>query len=233
MEEIKDRVLIVEDDIDISDMIQSFLKYEFDFHRAYDGEEGLEKIRENKYDLVILDIMMPKLNGTDMLKILREENNIPVIILSAKGSEMDKALGFGIGADDYLSKPFSMIELQARMRAIIRRSRLNYHEKKEDDIIKIGQLELNQTKFSLSKNGEEINLTAKEFEILRLFMKNPDRVYTKAQLYYVVWGEEYYKDDNVINVHVRRLREKIEDDPSNPKYIVTLWGIGYKLGGEL
>lgn len=229
----KRRILIVEDDRDISMMIQSFLKDEFDFDAAFDGKEGLDKLENGNYDLVILDIMMPKLNGLDMLRVLREDNQIPVIILSAKGTDMDKALGLGFGADDYLHKPFSMIELQARIKAVMRRSNTRYNSIEDNKgVLRVGRLELNPFTFSVTKDNKNMKLTSKEFDILQLFMKNPERVYTKAQLYYSIWGEEYLNDDNAINVHIRRLREKVEDDPSKPKFITTVWGIGYKFGGN-
>lgn len=227
------KILIIEDDKSISEMVKNYLiKDGFSVDTAFDGEEGVEKFLRGNFDMIILDIMMPKLDGMEVLRIIREKSLIPVLIMSAKDTDVDKALGLGFGADDYISKPFSMIELSARIKASIRRATKysNTVEKEEIKIIKFGNLTIDLDNFLVSKNNENIQLTSKEFEILKLFIQNPSRVFTKAQIYSFIWGEEYYGDENVINVHMRRIREKIEDDPSNPKYIKTLWGIGYKLG---
>lgn len=227
------KILIIEDDKSISEMVKNYLiKDGFSVDTAFDGEEGVEKFLRGNFDMIILDIMMPKLDGMEVLRLIREKSLIPVLIMSAKDTDVDKALGLGFGADDYISKPFSMIELSARIKASIRRATKysNIIEKEEIKIIKFGNLTIDLDNFLVSKNNENIQLTSKEFEILKLFIQNPSRVFTKAQIYSFIWGEEYYGDENVINVHMRRIREKIEDDPSNPKYIKTLWGIGYKLG---
>lgn len=227
------KILIIEDDKSISEMVKNYLiKDGFSVDTAFDGEEGVEKFLRGNFDMIILDIMMPKLDGMEVLRIIREKSLIPVLIMSAKDTDVDKALGLGFGADDYISKPFSMIELSARIKASIRRATKysNTIEKEEIKVIKFGNLTIDLDNFLVSKNNENIQLTSKEFEILKLFIQNPSRVFTKAQIYSFIWGEEYYGDENVINVHMRRIREKIEDDPSNPKYIKTLWGIGYKLG---
>lgn len=228
------RILLVEDDIAISEMVQNYLvKDGFSVTPAFNGEEGIAIFLNNTFDIVILDIMMPKLDGMEVMRVLREKSLIPILIMSAKDSDVDKAVGLGLGADDYIAKPFSMIELSARIKAGIRRatrysgnSENNYAKEK----IAIHQLTIDLKSFSVVRNGNQINLTSKEFEILKLFIKNPKRVFTKAQIYSMVWNDKYYGDENVINVHMRRLREKIEDDPSNPRYIKTLWGIGYRLG---
>ena len=166
------------------------------------------------------------------MKIIREKSSIPIVIMSAKDQDIDKALGLGLGADDYISKPFSMIELLARVKAAIRRAtKYSSHQEKAENIIHIGDLTIDITNFSVTKKKEQIKLTSKEFEILKLFATNRNRVFTKEQIYHFVWNEEYYGDENIINVHMRRLREKIEEDPSKPQYIKTLWGIGYKLEG--
>ncbi|WP_141430839.1 response regulator transcription factor [Bacillus sp. 03113] len=225
------KILLVEDDLSISEMVQNYLQKEgYEINPGYNGEQALELFRNQTHDLIILDLMLPKLNGIDFLKIVRERSLIPILILSAKDGEVDKALGLGFGADDYLSKPFSLIELSARVKAAIRRATQYASAEKKDQVIKIGDLTLNVESFSLHRDIQEIQLTLKEFHILKLFFSNPKRVFTKAQIYSSVWNEEYFGDENVINVHMRRLREKIEDDPSQPKYIQTLWGIGYKLG---
>ena len=231
----KERILIVEDDGDIREMIQAFFASDYEFTMAEDGQVGLEKLKEQSFDLVILDVMMPKVNGIEMLRLMRDKYMTPVLMLSAKDTDMDKAVGLGFGADDYLAKPFSMIELQARIKAIIRRTKV-YSSPVTSGLsgsMTLGNLEINFDAYQVSKEGRDLKLTAKEFEILKLFAQNPTRVYTKAQLYELVWGEEFLGEDNLINVHMRRLREKVEDDPSDPKIIVTLWGIGYKLGEEM
>ena len=226
------KILIIEDDIAISEMVKNYLtKDGFIVTTAFDGEEGIVKYLNNDFDLVILDLMMPKLDGMETMRMIREKSSVPILIMSAKDSDVDKAIGLGLGADDYISKPFSMIEISARIKAIIRRAtKYSNNDKKEEVVMaKIGDVIIDVDNFVVIKNDQIIQLTSKESEILKLFMHNPNRVFTKAQMYSSVWKEEYYGDDNVINVHMRRLREKIEDDPSNPQYIKTLWGIGYKL----
>ncbi|URZ00078.1 response regulator transcription factor [Clostridium felsineum] len=225
------KILIIEDDKEISEMLKSYLVNEgFVICTAFDGEEGILKFLKKEFDLIILDIMLPKLDGMEVLNVIRKKSTVPVLIMSAKDTDVDKALGLGFGADDYIAKPFSMIEILARIKAAIRRAtRYSKDTIKEQCTIEIGDLIININDFSVNKRGQKVQLTSKEFEILKLFCKNPKRVFTKAQVYSEVWEDEYYGDDNVINVHIRRLREKIEDDPSKPKYIKTLWGIGYKM----
>ncbi len=222
-------ILIIEDDVAISDMVKKYLiKEGFSVTTAFDGEEGVVKFLNDDFALIILDLMLPKLDGLDTMKIIRNKSSVPILIMSAKGSDVEKAVGLELGADDYIAKPFSMIEISARIKAAIRRA-TKYSTNKEDNIIKIKDITIDLDSFLVSKNGQNIQLTSKEFDILKLFVKNPNRVFTKAQIYSFAWKEEYYGDENVINVHMRRLREKIEDDPSKPEYIKTLWGIGYKL----
>ncbi|EPD82668.1 response regulator transcription factor [Paenibacillus sp. HGH0039] len=230
-------LLLVEDDAEISDMVSDYLTKEgFVVVRAYDGEEAVRKFRGQPFDLILLDLMLPKLGGMDFLQKVRQTSLVPVLITSAKDGDVDKALGLGFGADDYIAKPFSMIELAARIKAAIRRA-TQYaaaapveRTPAPPEVLRVRELVIDLENFSVSKNGSELKLTSKEFHILKLFAGHPKRVFTKAQIYSSVWEDEYYGDENVINVHMRRLREKIEDDPSNPVYIKTLWGIGYKLG---
>lgn len=191
--------------------------------------------RKETYDLMLVDLMMPKLDGMEVIKIVRESSSIPILIMSAKDSDIDKALGLGFGADDYIPKPFSMIEISARIKAAIRRATkyaARDPQEEQRNVITVDELAIDLDNFSVVKRGEEIKLTSKEFDILKLFLKNPNRVFTKAKIYGFIWNEEYYGDENVINVHIRRLREKIEDNPSEPKYVKTLWGIGYKWEGS-
>lgn len=229
----ENKILLIEDDIDISEMVENYLKKEgFKITTAFNGEEGVGKFLNNSFDLIILDIMMPKLDGMEVMKIVRERSLVPILIMSAKDSDVDKAVGLGLGADDYIAKPFSMIELSARVKAAIRRvNQYTKNGKKEEvNIINVNHLIIDLENYSVIKKGVKLQLTSKEFDILKLFISNPNRVFTKAQIYSFVWNDDYFGDENVINVHMRRLREKIEDNPSEPKYIKTLWGIGYKLG---
>ncbi|SFJ28010.1 MULTISPECIES: response regulator transcription factor [unclassified Bacillus (in: firmicutes)] len=225
------KILLVEDDLSIQEMVNGYLTKEgFVVAVASDGEEGLAKFSQDQFDLVILDIMMPKMDGLEVMNMIRKKSSVPILIMSAKDTDLDKALGLGLGADDYICKPFSMIELSARVKAGIRRSTTySAPQQKQDDMIVVGNLKVDTANFTVQKNNEAIKLTSKEFELLKLFATNQNRVFTKAQIYSLIWNEEYYGDENVINVHMRRLREKIEDDPSQPQYIKTLWGIGYKL----
>ena len=226
-------VLLVEDDRDINRLVKSHLEQEnFTVLTAFDGEEGLTLFQKNEVDLILLDLMLPKLSGMDFLKEIRTINVVPVLIISAKGSDLDKALGLGFGADDYISKPFSMVELTARVHAAIRRA-TQYHtpiKLPAETILHYKELTLNLTTFSVIVKGKSIQLTSKEFHLLKLFMTNQNRVFTKEQIYSLIWEDDYYGNENVINVHIRRLREKIEANPSNPQYIRTIWGIGYRLG---
>ncbi|MCV0025502.1 response regulator transcription factor [Bacillus sp. XT-2] len=224
--------MLVEDDHSISEMVVHYLTKEgFEIVHAFDGEEGIRRFQEQAYDLILLDIMLPELNGMDVLKIIREKSKVPVLMISAKDGDVDKALGLGFGADDYIAKPFSMIELTARVKAAIRRAtQYSSSEPAEHQVIRVHQLTIDIDNVSVLKNGEPLQLTSTEWQLLILFAANPKKVFTKEQIYRSVWNEEYFGDQNIINVHMRRLREKIEDDPSSPQYIKTLWGIGYKWG---
>ena len=226
-------ILLVEDDQSISEMVEKYLIMEgFSVTTASNGEDALHKCVSTSFDLMILDIMMPKLDGLEVLKIIREKNALPILIMSAKDSDVDKAIGLGLGADDYIAKPFSMLELSARVKSAIRRATTySNHSEDKHNILINGDLTIDIMNFSVLKNQQTVKLTSKEFAILKLFATNRQRVFTKQQIYQLIWNDEYYGDENIINVHIRRLREKIEDDPSNPQYIKTLWGIGYKFEG--
>ncbi|MDQ0185680.1 response regulator transcription factor [Cytobacillus sp. FSL W7-1323] len=227
------RILLVEDDREISELITDILRQEsFEVFTAFDGEEALSLFHKEDFDLILLDLMLPQLSGMDVLKRIREESLMPVLIISAKDSDLDKALGLGFGADDYISKPISMIELTARVHAAIRRA-TQYRPAGTPAIshnIHFKELSLDLHTFSVQMKDKVVQLTSKEFHILKLFMTNQNRVFTKEQIYHFIWEDDYYGNENVINVHIRRLREKIEENPSHPKYIRTIWGIGYKLG---
>lgn len=224
------RILLVEDEKEISLMVKNYLTKEgYIVDTAFNGEEGLFQFRQKDYSLVILDIMMPKMDGIELIKRIREKSNVPAIILSAKDGEIDKALGLGFGADDYVAKLFSMVELSARVKAAIRRAtEYSNEEVKQNKVIKVDDLTIDINNYSVKRGDEDLKLTNKEFEIFKLFLTNPNIVFTKEQIYRQVWEDDFMGDDNIINVHIRRLREKVERDPSKPKYIKTLWGIGYK-----
>ncbi|WP_425484689.1 response regulator transcription factor [Kroppenstedtia pulmonis] len=212
-------------------MVGDFLTKEcFHVVRVFDGMEAMQMFRRDSFDLILLDLMLPKLNGIDFLKMVREQSVVPVMILSAKDSDAEKALGLGFGADDYLVKPFSMIELTARVKAAIRRATQYSDGENKESIICVHEITMDTENFIIRKKDKEIKLTSTEWKILKLLFTNPKRTFTKEQIYHLVWNDAYYGDANIINVHIRRLREKIEDHPSHPQYIKTLWGIGYRLG---
>ncbi|WP_112182524.1 response regulator transcription factor [Paraliobacillus zengyii] len=225
-------ILVVEDDQQIHEMVANHLKKEgYRVVSAFDGDEAITLFSQEKIDLILLDLMLPSKNGIDIVKEIREENLLPILIMSAKDSDVDKALGLGFGADDYIGKPFSLIEMTARINAALRRSN-QYTQSpsaNQGNKVAIMNLIIDLDNFTVLKNGKEINLTAKEFQILSLLAIHPNQVFTKGQLFESVWKDVYYGDENVINVHIRRLRSKIEDDPSKPTYIKTIWGIGYKM----
>lgn len=226
------KILLVEDDIEISTMLKNFLITEnFEVITALDGESACEKFFSDNFSLVLLDLMIPKMNGIEVMSKIREHNTVPIIIISAKDTDSDKTLGLGLGADDYITKPFSVTEVLARIKANIRRStQYAMGTSMEQPVITQGVLSMNLNDYSVKKNGKEIELTAKEFEILKLLLQNPKKVYTKEQIYSLVWNDAYLGDENAVNVHISRLRTKIEDNPCDPQYIITVWGIGYKLG---
>lgn len=227
------RILLIEDDPEINEMLQLYLISEsFEVVSAFDGEEGCNKFSEGVFDLVLLDIMIPKLNGMEVMQNIRSKSTVPIIIISAKNTDLDKSLGLGLGADDYITKPFSVIEVLARIKANIRRS-TRYSTPlpmNEPQVLTARDIVMNLEDYTVTKGDRLIELTAKEFEMLRLFLQNPKKVYTKAQLYSQIWNDAYLGDENAVNVHISRLRTKIEDDAKNPRYIKTVWGIGYKLG---
>lgn len=226
------KILLIEDDASIIDMLTGYLTKEgYVIRSASDGEDGLALFWNESFDLLVVDLMMPKLDGMEVIKRVRETSSVPILIMSAKDNDVDKAIGLGFGADDYIAKPFSLIEITARIKAAIRRATLyarRESEEKPETVVVLDGLTVDLDNYLVRRNGEEIKLTAKEAEILGLFLRNPNRVFTKAQIYGFIWNDDYLGDENVINVHIRRLREKIEQDPSEPRYLQTLWGIGYK-----
>jgi DNA-binding response OmpR family regulator len=226
------RILLVEDDAEISEMLKNFLSMEnYEVICAFDGQEACQKFDEDTFNLVLLDLMIPKLNGMGVMEHIRQKSFVPIMILSAKDTESDKTLGLGLGADDYITKPFSVVEVLARIKAALRRT-MHYDNASADTdvILKAGDLTMNLTDYTVTKRGQKVELTAKEFEILKLLLQNPKKVYTKEQIYSLVWNDAYLGDENAVNVHISRLRNKIEEDSRKPVYILTVWGIGYKLG---
>lgn len=239
------RLLLIEDDAEISEMLESYLVSQgFEIYAAFDGIQAVQMFQERAYDLILLDLMIPRLSGMEVMKKIRQTSTVSIIIMSAKDTDSDKSLGLGLGADDYITKPLSVTELLARIRANIRRSTQyagNINENGNQTMadsgkteaqqhVEVGDLLLDLQDFTLKRKGELITLTAREFEILKLLMSNPKKVYTKEQLFTMVWKDDYYGDENVVNVQISRLRNKIEEDPRNPRYLLTVWGIGYKIG---
>ena len=227
---------MVEDDREISEMLEEFLIQEaFEVVPAFDGLEACEKFEDGEFDLVLLDLMIPKMSGMDVMKTIREKSVVPILIVSAKDSLLDKSLGLELGADDYITKPFVMAEVLARIKANLRRTNQyaagSSRKQEEPATLSCGDIQLNPADFTVRKRGKKIDLTAQEFEILRLLMQNPKKVYTKEQIYSLVWEDAYLGDENAVNVHISRLRNKIEDDARNPEYIITVWGFGYRIGG--
>lgn len=226
------RVLVVDDEKLIVKGIRFSLEQEgMEVDCAYDGEEALEKAKTKEYDMILLDIMLPKLTGLEVCQQIREFSSVPIIMLTAKGEDMDKILGLEYGADDYITKPFNILEVKARIKAIMRRARKEEKKEVSDKTLVIGELKLDCEGRRVFIGGREINLTAKEFDVLELLAKNPNKVYSRENLLNLVWGYEYPGDVRTVDVHIRRLREKIETVPSDPKYVHTKWGIGYYFSG--
>lgn len=225
----KSNILVVEDEREIGILIKKYLEKEgYNITLAEDGLVALEKFNTEKYDLVVTDIMMPNLDGVELCKKIRKISNVPIIFLTAKDEEVDKLIGLMLGADGYITKPFSINEVVARVKSMLRRYLELNLGKLPMDSFKIDNLEVDFTNSKVFKNGEEVQLRSKEFEILSLLIKSPDKVFSKSQIFASVWGDGHSGDDNTLMVHMRRLRTKIEDDSNNPKYIKTVWGLGYK-----
>ena len=225
------KVLVIEDDKDIASLLCLHLKdLNFECDRAADGTIGYEKALSSKYNLVVLDLMLPGMDGLEICQKLRAEKiQTPILMLTSKSDELDKVLGLEIGADDYLTKPFSVREFLARVKAIVRRSRVEQqHYDGKQKLLDFDQLRIDLEKRKVSFKGKTVELTAKEFDLLVLFASHPGRVYNRQQLLDLVWGYQFDGYDHTVNSHINRLRAKIEDDPSNPEYIQTVWGVGYK-----
>lgn len=227
------RMLVVDDEkLIVKGLKYGFMQDDMDVDTAYDGEEALEKIRNNQYAVVLLDLMLPKISGMDVCQMVREFSDVPIIMLTAKDDDMDKILGFEYGADDYITKPFKILEVKARVKALIRRNE-GARKRQADDS---NTLESGDLKFDIANRrfyikGVEYNLTAKEYEILELLVTNQGKVYPRESLLKLVWGADFPGDVRTVDVHIRRLREKIEPNPSEPKYVQTKWGVGYYYKG--
>ena len=232
-----EKILIVDDEKEIRDLVEIYLKGEgYKTVKAGDGEEALYALRNDpEIDLIILDVMMPKLNGIEACLKIREERELPIIMLSAKSEDMDKILGLNMGADDYLTKPFNPLELVARVKSQLRRYyRLNPKVKAQvieeiSNIVTIEDLEVNLDTHEIFIDGKEVKLTPTEFDILVLLAKNRGKVFSISNIYESVWNQEFMESDNTVMVHIRKIREKIESDPRKPRFIKTVWGVGYKI----
>ncbi|GAA5523415.1 response regulator transcription factor [Aliifodinibius salicampi] len=226
-------ILIIEDDEEIIELIEINVEHlDYDLDTAVDGEAGLEKAQNGRYDLIILDLMLPGLDGLEICKRLRSENdNTPILMLTAKSEEFDKVLGLELGADDYLTKPFSIRELLARIKANLRRVEVDKQENTRQtgrDDLSIGELSIEPDKRKVTISGRAVSVTPKEFELLHLFAANPGKAFSRNELLEQVWGYQFEGYDHTVNSHINRLRNKIEKDPSDPTYLKTVWGVGYR-----
>ena len=226
------RVLVVDDEKLIVKGIRFSLEQDdMKVDCAYDGEEALKLARENEYDIILLDIMLPKHDGFEVCRQIREYSDVPIIMLTAKGEDMDKILGLEYGADDYITKPFNILEVKARIKAIMRRLNRKAGGNGSERIVQKGNMKIDCESRRVFIGEKEVHLTAKEFDLLELLAMNPNKVYSRENLLNIVWGYEYPGDARTVDVHIRRLREKIEQHPSDPKYVYTKWGVGYYFRG--
>ncbi len=226
------RILVVDDEkLIVKGLRFSLEQDDMKVDCAYDGEEALRYARDNEYDLILLDVMLPKFDGFQVCQYIREFSDVPIIMLTAKGEDMDKILGLEYGADDYITKPFNILEVKARIKAIMRRTGKKVEPQSDSRIITKGDMKIDCESRRVVIGVKEINLTAKEFDLLELLAMNPNKVYSRDNLLNIVWGYEYPGDARTVDVHIRRLREKIETNPSDPKYVYTKWGVGYYFRG--
>jgi len=223
-------ILVVDDEKLLVKGIKFNLENEgYQVDTAYDGLEAVELARSGKYDLIILDVMMPELDGLEACMRIREFSTVPIIMLTARSEDMDKIMGFEYGADDYITKPFNILELKARIRALLRRSALVSNV--TESVLTVGHITIDTEKRIAIKNDEQVELTVKEFDVFELLSKNPGRVYSRETLLNIIWGYEYQGDIRTVDVHIRRLREKLEENPAEPEHIMTKWGVGYYIRG--
>lgn len=226
------RVLVVDDEKLIVKGIRFSLEQDgMEVDCAYDGEEALKLAKENAYDMILLDIMLPKHDGFEVCQMIREFSDVPIVMLTARNDDMDKILGLEYGADDYITKPFNILEVKARIKAIMRRTGKRGASQVNDKMIVKGSMKIDCESRRVVIGEREVNLTAKEFDLLELLAMNPNKVYSRENLLNIVWGYEYPGDARTVDVHIRRLREKIETNPSDPKYVYTKWGVGYYFRG--
>ena len=222
------KVLVVDDEKLIVKGIRFSLEQDgFEVECAYDGEEALEMARTKEYDIILLDLMLPKMDGLTVCQQIRDFSSVPIIMLTAKGEDMDKIMGLEYGADDYITKPFNILEVKARIKAIIRRTRKAPKSAEPVNVIQIGDFRLDRESRRVFISDKEINLTAKEFDVLEMLAFHPNKVYSREQLLKLIWGSDYPGDERTVDVHIRRLREKIEPEPGEPRYVHTKWGVGY------
>ncbi len=227
------RILVVDDEIEIADLIELYLKNEgFDVIKCCNGYEAQSRINEESFDLAVLDVMLPGVDGFALCSLIREKYTYPVIMLTAKTSYLDRISGLSLGADDYVTKPFNPLELVARVKAQLRRYRQYNTDEKSDNIIEISGLEINSSDHSCHLYGEPVPLTPIEFRILHLLCRNAGKVVSTEEIFEKVWGEEYLDSNNTVMVHIRRIREKMHEKPKNPRFIKTVWGVGYKIEKE-
>lgn len=226
------KILVVDDEKLIVKGIRFSLEQDdMEVDCAYDGEEALKLARENTYDMILLDLMLPKCDGLTVCQQIREYSDVPIIMLTAKGEDMDKIMGLEYGADDYITKPFNILEVKARIKAILRRVQKKGKETENERVLVKGEMKIDFESRRVFIGEREVNLTAKEFDLLELLSMNPNKVYSRENLLNIVWGYEYPGDARTVDVHIRRLREKIETHPSDPKYVYTKWGVGYYFRG--
>ena len=226
------KILVVADEAVLVKGIRFNLQQEgYQVETGSDGEQAVELAREGSFDLIILDLMMPKIDGLQACMRIREFSDVPIIMLTAKSEDSDKLMGFACGADDYVTKPFNILELKARVRALLRRTAAAAAKQQEAGDLTVGHIRLDPAERSAWKDGAQVELTAKEFDLMELLMRNPGRVYSRENLLNVVWGYEYVGDYRTVDVHIRRLREKLEENPAEPEHIMTKWGVGYYFKG--
>ena len=226
------KILVVDDEQVLVKGLKFNLEHEgYQVETGFDGEQAVELAREGSFDLIILDLMMPKIDGLQACMRIREFSNVPIMMLTARSEDTDKLIGFEYGADDYITKPFNILEVKARIRALLRRSGAA-EQRHSESVLTLGHIRLDTGERSAWKGDTGVELTAKEFDLMELLMRNPGRVYSRENLLNVVWGYEYIGDYRTVDVHVRRLREKLEVDPANPEYIRTKWGVGYYLSNR-
>lgn len=221
------KILVVDDEKIIVKGLKFNLENEgYQVDAAYDGQEAVELARTGSYDLIMLDLMMPKLDGLKACMMIREFSTVPIIMLTAKSEDVDKIIGFESGADDYITKPFNILEVKARVRALLRRANMT-NNSDGGSVIKLGHIEVDTKKRTALKNGENVILTSKEYDLIELLIKNPGRVYSRENLLNIVWGHDYQGDIRTVDVHVHRIRDKLEMNPADPERILTKWGVGY------